>query len=50
MRNICRAYQDGSVRFDSAGEVFASRDVFNGRAILAEHFELVSVVSVEIVV
>ena len=50
MRNICRAYQDGSVRFDTAGEVFASCNVFNGRAILAEHFEHVSVVSVEMVV
>ena len=33
-----------------AGEVFASRDAFNGRAILAEHFELVSVVAVEMVI
>ena len=50
MRNICRAYQDGSVRFGTAGEVFASRDVFNGRAIFAEHFELVFVVAVEMVI
>jgi hypothetical protein len=50
MRNICRAYQYGSVRFDTAGEVFASRDLFNGRAIFAEHFELVSVVAVEMVI
>ena len=50
MRNICRAYQDGSVRFDTAGEIFASCDLFNGRAIFAEHFELVPVVAVEMVV
>jgi len=50
MRNICRAYQDGSVRFDTTGEVFAARDLFNGRAIFAEHFELVFVVAVEMVI
>ena len=33
-----------------AGEVFASRDLFNGRAIFAEHFELVFVVAVEMVI
>ena len=50
MSNICRAYQDDSIRFNTAGEVFASRDLFNGRAIFAEHFELVSVVAVEMVI
>ena len=50
MMNILRAYQDGSVRFDMVGEVFASRDVFNGRSIFAEHFELVFVVAVEMVI
>jgi hypothetical protein len=50
MRNICGEFQDGSVRFHTAGEVFASGDVFNGngRAIFAEHFEFVFVVAVEI--
>ena len=50
MRKICCAYQDGSVRVETAREVFASRDVFNGRAIFAEHFEHVFVVAVEMVI
>jgi hypothetical protein len=33
-----------------AGEIFAPCDVFNGRAIFAEHFELVPVVAWEMVV
>ena len=50
MRNISRAYEDGSVRFNTAGEVFASCDVFNGWAIFSEHFQLVSVIAVEMVI
>ena len=50
MRNICRAYQDGSVRFDTAGEIFASCDVFNGRAMVAKHFEFIPLVAVEMVI
>jgi len=48
--NICRAYQDGSVRFDSAREIFASCDLFNGLAICSEYFEFVPVVPIEMIV
>ncbi len=50
MRNICCANQDGSVGFNSAGKVFASCNLFNGRAILAEHIELVLMTPMEIVI
>jgi hypothetical protein len=49
MRDIRRAYQNGSVRLDTAGEIFTSCDVFNGLMIFAEHFELVPSVAVEMV-
>ena len=48
--NICRAYQDGSVRFDTAREIFASCDLFNGLAICSEYFEFVPVVPIEMIV
>jgi hypothetical protein len=49
-RNICRAYHDGSVRFNTAGKIFASCDLFNGLAICSEYFELVPVVPTEMIV
>ncbi len=50
MRNICCAYQEGSVRFEIASEIFASCDLFNGGTIFAEYFELVPVVPVKMIV
>lgn len=50
MRNICRAYQHASVRFNVAGKIFASCNVFDGRAILSEYIKLVLTIPIEMVI
>src|SRR6185437_4266931 len=50
VRNICCAYQDGSVRFNLAIEIFTLCEFLNGGTIFPEYFELVPIVAVNMVI
>jgi hypothetical protein len=50
MKSIFRAYQHASVRFNVAGKIFASCNVFDGRVILSEYIKLVLTISIGMVI